>query len=122
MSPVCYTTLMLTHTLQLAAEPFNAIISGDKTIESRLFDEKRQAIQLGDTVVFTNRETPGQTVSVKVIGLLRYATFHDLFSHHAPAKFGGESVAWLDDQINAFYTVDDQKRYGVVGIEFEVVG
>lgn len=113
--------LRLTHTMQLAPAPFNAIISGTKTIESRLFDEKRQAIQLGDTVVFTNRETPEQTVSVRVIGLLRYATFHDLFSHNIPAKFGGESVAWLDNQINVFYTLDDQKKYGVLGIEFELL-
>lgn len=111
---------MLIHNLQLATEPFNAIISGKKTIESRLFDEKRQAIQLGDTVVFTNREVPEQTVSVRVIGLLRYATFHDLFRHNAPAKFGGESVAWLENQINAFYTQEEQEKYGVLGIEFEL--
>lgn len=106
----------------------NYSIQGDrfrqKTIESRLYDEKRQkrqAIQLGDTVVFTNREIPRQTVHVKVIGLLRYETFHDLFSHNAPAKFGGESVEWLDSQINQFYAIDDEKGYGVLGIKFQLV-
>ncbi len=112
---------MLIHHLQLATEPFNAITSGNKTIESRLFDEKRQAIQLGDTLVITNREAPEQTASVKVTGLLRYSTFHDLFSHNDPLKFGSESVAWLDNQISAFYTLDDQKKYGVLGIEFELL-
>ena len=44
------------HQLQLATVPFDAITSGVKTIESRLYDEKRQTIQLGDTIIFTNRE------------------------------------------------------------------
>lgn len=109
------------HQLQLATIPFDAITSGVKTIESRLYDEKRQTIQLGDTIIFTNRENTDQTISVKVIGLLRYETFHDLFAHNNPAKFGGESVEWLENQINEFYSIDDQKQDGVIGIEFELV-
>ena len=71
---------MITHQLKLATEPFNAITSGNKTIESRLYDEKRQKIQLGDEIVFTNRDNPSQIATVKVVGLLRYATFQDLFT------------------------------------------
>ena len=112
---------MNTHQLQLATTPFNAITSGVKTIESRLYDEKRQLIQIGDTIEFTNRESPDQTVSVKVIGLLRYETFHDLFIHNDPAKFGGESVEWLENQINEFYSIEDQRQNGVIGIEFELI-
>lgn len=112
---------MNAHQLQLATIPFNAITSGAKTIESRLYDEKRQIIEIGDTIVFTNRENIDQTVSVKVIGLLRYETFHDLFSHNNPAKFGGESVEWLENQINEFYSVDQQKENGVIGIEFALL-
>jgi ASC-1-like (ASCH) protein len=87
---------MTTYNLQLAHIPFNAVVSGTKTTESRLYDEKRRAIQLGDIIVFTNRENPDQTVSVRVIGPLRYATFHDLFAHNPPAKFGGKSVEQLE--------------------------
>lgn len=112
---------MTTHQLKLATEPFNAIVSGNKTIESRLYDEKRQKIQIGDQVIFTNRDNPSQTVTVKVVGLLRYATFRDLFSHNNPRKFGGESVEWLENQIGEFYSLDDQLEDGVVGIEFEIV-
>lgn len=112
---------MITHQLKLAAEPFNAITSGNKTIESRLFDDKRQKIQLGDKVIFTNRDDPGQTAAVKVVGLLRYQTFHDLFVHNDPRKFGGESVEWLENQISKFYSFDDQMQYGVIGIEFESI-
>ena len=109
------------HKLQLATEPFNAIKDGRKTIESRLFDDKRQLIQLGDTIEFTNREAPDQKVSVTVVGLLRYSTFHDLFSHNDPSKFGGNNIEWLENQINEFYSIDDQQENGVVGIEFVLV-
>ena len=111
---------MTTHQLKLATEPFNAIISGNKTIESRLYDTKRQKIQIGDRIIFTNRDNSEQTVTAEVVGLLRYATFRDLFSHNNPRKFGGDNVEWLENQISEFYSIEDQKIYGVIGIEFRV--
>ena len=111
---------MTTHQLKLATEPFDAIISGNKTIESRLYDTKRQKIQIGDRIIFTNRDNSEQTVTAEVVGLLRYATFRDLFSHNNPRKFGGDNVEWLENQISEFYSIEDQKIYGVIGIEFKV--
>ena len=111
---------MSTHQLKLATEPFNAIISGNKTIESRLYDTKRQKIQIGDRIIFTNRDNSEQTVTAEVVGLLRYATFRDLFSHNNPRKFGGDNVEWLENQISECYSIEDQKIYGVIGIEFKV--
>jgi len=111
---------MTTHQLKLATEPFNAIISGNKIIESRLYDAKRQKIQIGDRIIFTNRDNSEQTVTAEVVGLLRYATFRDLFSHNNPRKFGGDNVEWLENQISEFYSIEDQKIYGVIGIEFKV--
>lgn len=111
---------MTTHQLKLATEPFNAIISGNKTIESRLYDTKRQKIQIGNRIIFTNRDNSEQTVTAEVVGLLRYATFRDLFSHNNPRKFGGDNVEWLENQISEFYSIEDQKIYGVIGIEFKV--
>ena len=111
---------MTTHQLKLATEPFNAIISGDKTIESRLYDAKRQKIQIGDRIIFTNIDNSKQTVTAEVVGLLRYATFRDLFSHNNPRKFGGDNVEWLENQISEFYSLSDQLENGVIGIEFEI--
>ena len=111
---------MTTHQLKLATEPFNAIISGNKTIESRLYDAKRQKIQIGDLIIFTNRDNSEQTVTAEVVGLLRYATFRDLFSHNNPRKFGGDNVEWLENQISEFYSLSDQLENGVIGIEFEI--
>lgn len=109
------------HVLQLATEPFDAISSGKKTIESRLFDDKRKSINLGDTIIFINRENSSLNIRVKVIGLLRYETFWSLFTHNRLAKFGNEKLDQLLIQINKFYSDEEQQQYGVVGIEFELV-
>jgi len=37
------------------------------------------------------------------------------------AIFGGESVEWLEAQINEFYSLDAQAKDGVIGIEFELI-
>ena len=112
---------MTAHIRHLASVPFAAIKSGNKVIESRLYDEKRRQIQLGDELLFVSREDPNQTVEAKVVGLLRYETFKDLFSHNKPEKFGNSSVDSLEKQISEFYNLDEQKRYGVLGIEFALI-
>lgn len=111
---------MPVHTLRLATEPFEAITNGRKTIESRLYDEKRKLIQLGDTITFVNRENPKQTADVIVIGLLRYKDFVTMFKHNEPSKFGGESTAWLMKQVSQLYSETEQAQYGVLGIQFQV--
>lgn len=109
------------HQLRLSEEPFATIASGHKTIESRLYDEKRRKIQLGDRIIFANSQNPSQTITVTVVGLLRYATFHDLFSHNDPRKFGSKNIEWLECQMNEFYSLDEQLQCNVVGIEFVLV-
>ena len=47
----------MTHSMQLTPSPFQMIKEGTKTIELRLFDEKRRKIQIGDIIEFSNTET-----------------------------------------------------------------
>jgi ASC-1-like (ASCH) protein len=107
---------MKTHQLKLATIPFEAIKSGNKIIESRLYDEKRREIEIGDWIEFTNRET-GETLKTKVVGLHRFQTFEEMFWRMDLKKFGGESKEWLLNQISEFYPKHEQDKFGVVGIE-----
>ena len=44
------------HCMKLNRDPFEKIKSGSKTIEMRLFDEKRQRISVGDFIEFSSAE------------------------------------------------------------------
>lgn len=109
------------HQMKLSSEPFEKITRGEKVIESRLFDEKRQQIVIGDEIEFSEKDNPEKKVKTRVKGLLHYKSFKDLFSDHEPALFGGESREFLLNQIKQFYSDDDERKYGVVGIRIELI-
>lgn len=109
------------HAMKLSDVPFTMIEDGQKTIESRLFDAKRQQVQLGDEITFSHLDDPSRTIQTKVVGLLRYAHFYDMFSHNDPRKFGGEDALELAEQILKYYSVEEQQAHGVLGIEVELL-
>ena len=43
------------HRMKLWHDPFMKILEGTKTVEMRLFDEKRSAVSAGGTIVFEDR-------------------------------------------------------------------
>ena len=45
------------HRMNLQSGPYEMIKSGRKTIELRLWDEKRRKIKAGDEIVFTENAT-----------------------------------------------------------------
>lgn len=107
--------------MKLATEPYNNIVSGKKVIESRLFDEKRQQIAIGDQIVFSENDKPENNVTTVVKGLLHYQTFKELFADHEPSLFGEENRDFLLTQIKQFYSDEDEQKYGVVGIRVELL-
>jgi len=108
------------HHMKLATVPYNKIVSGKKIIESRLFDEKRQQISIGDTIEFSEDDKPKNVVRATVTDLFRYKTFKELFAVHEPSLFGEESRDFLLSQIKQFYSDEDELKYGVVGIRLQV--
>ena len=112
---------MRQHQMKLATEPYNNIASGKKVIESRLFDEKRQTIAIGDQIIFSENDKPENNVTTVVKGLLRYQTFKELFADHEPSLFGEESRDFLLNQIKQFYSDEDEQKYGVIGIRLELI-
>ena len=108
----------MTHSMQLQPSPFEMIKDGTKTIELRLFDEKRRKIQIGDTISFTNTETR-EVLSVKVLELFVFDSFETLY-RQLPLSACGYTEEELDtaspDDMNAYYSREMQQKYGVVGI------
>lgn len=111
---------MAIHKMKLSDKPFQKIINGDKIIESRLYDEKRQQINIGDQIEFSYNDTEEKVIT-RVKALYRYGSFEDLFSDFPSEYFGGNSKDELIREIEMFYSKEDQKKYGVVGIKIELM-
>ena len=107
------------HLMKLQSNPFQKIKDGTKTIELRLFDEKRQKLQLGDEIEFTNTENPDDKLLAKVVGLLRYKSFEDLYKDYSPEATGSDTK---DDRklMRKYYSEEDEKKFGVLGIRIKI--
>lgn len=107
------------HEMKLRAEPFEKIRCRQKTIELRLFDEKRQQIKVGDRIVFTNTES-GKELWVTVVKLHRFDSFAQLYQTLDLLQCGytPEDVDKArPEDMETYYSAEEQAKYGVVGIE-----
>ena len=109
------------HVLKLQPKYFDYINNGTKRIELRLYDEKRQKINIGDTIVFKREPKLDVTMKVKVIGLLRYSKFEELIEDFDIEMLADRSMKKQEllDVLEEFYTKEEQEKYGVLGIRFE---
>ena len=109
--------------MKLQPEYYNFILNGTKRIELRLFDEKRQQIKIGDTIIFLKEPSLEENIKVKVIGLLRYNTFKDLFNDFDISILSDKKMTKneLLNVLEQFYTKEKQKQYGVLGIRIELI-
>ena len=111
------------HILKLQPKYFDYINNGTKRIELRLYDEKRQKIAIGDTIIFQKEPKLETNMEVKVIGLLRYNTFEELFEDFDIEMMADKSMTKQEllSVLEEFYTPEKQKQYGVVGIRIEKI-
>ncbi len=110
----------MTHSMNLRSAPFEKIKSGQKTIELRLNDEKRSKINTGDKIEFINIDT-GKRLTAAVVALHRFESFAELYKVLPLDKCGYKSgERALPSDMDEYYTPEQQKRYGVLGIEIQV--
>ncbi len=110
------------HEMKLNPAPFAMIKSGRKTIELRLYDEKRRKISVGDAIVFTNEQS-GERLTVKVLKLHKFPSFAHLYAELPLLRCGytKETVEWATpEDMNAYYSLEEQARCGVLGIEIAI--
>ena len=112
----------MTFEMKLNEAPFELIKNKIKTIELRLYDEKRQMISIGDLIIFTKRGAE-DTVSARVVAIHRFPSFKELYSAlpldlcgYLPSEI--EEASYTDMEI--YYSKEDIARFGVVGIEIEL--
>lgn len=109
--------------MNLNESPFEKIASGKKTVELRLYDEKRRKLDIGDYIIFTNLTNKSQRIAVKVKALYRYASFDELFSEISPERCGNEPGTPAENAaegMRKYYSKEQEEDCGVLGIKVEM--
>lgn len=107
------------HEMVLASEPFEKIASGQKTIELRLYDEKRQAIAIGDRICFYRLDDAKQLMT-KVVDLHIFDDFTQLYDNLDLLKCGytqSNIESAKPEDMEVYYTPEQLNNYGAIGIE-----
>lgn len=109
------------HKMRLRAEPFMKIYSGEKTVELRLNDEKRQQVKTGDFIEFSRLDNADEKIVVEVTALHHFRNFQELYKAVPKEKMGYRLDEFPDpNHMDDYYSKDEQAKYGVLGIEFVI--
>lgn len=111
------------HEMKLQPKYYNFILHGTKRIELRLNDDKRQKIKLGDKIKFIKEPNLNEYFETKVIGLLKYNSFLELFNDIDINILADKNITKqeLIKDLEKFYTKENQQKYGVIGIRIELI-
>ena len=115
----------MVHEMLLAPKPFEMMKSGQKTIELRLYDEKRKNIQIGDCIRFYCTENQAQTIDAQVLDLYISDNFTQLYKELDLLSCGymeSNVKEAKPEDMEAYYSREQLEQYGAVGIELRVVG
>ena len=105
------------HEMKVQTRYYRLLKSGQKTIELRLFDEKRRQITVGDKITFFDLSDPSDCFTAVVLNLYRAENFDALCRVIKPEQAGFTSKETLVSVMQEFYPLSKQNEYGVLGIE-----
>lgn len=109
--------------MNLNPVPFEQIRRGNKTIELRLYDSKRQKVKPNDIIEFINLQN-GDTVCVRVVAIHTFESFEKLYSALPLLKCGytPQNIKKASPRdMDQYYSKKEQEQWGVVGIEIELI-
>lgn len=105
------------HKMKLNESPFEMIKNGTKTIEFRLYDEKRQGVKIGDKIEFSKLPDLQEKLLVDVLELYQEDTFGRLFRK---LSFNEEEVIRKTRAMHEIYSPEKEQQYGVLGIKIKI--
>ena len=106
------------HQMKLNDDPFERIKNGTKTIEFRLYDEKRRKVKIGDKIEFSKLPDLQEKILVDVLDLYTEPSFEELFKKLYEDK---ELAKQKANAMYEIYSPENEKKYGVVGIKIKLV-
>ena len=105
------------HKMKLQERPFNRMKSGEKKVEFRLYDEKRQQIKIGDQIEFSKLPDLEEKLLVEVIDLYRDTTFNSLFKKLFTDE---KEIERKTQSMYTIYSPEEEAKYGVLGIRVQI--
>lgn len=106
------------HQMKLNDDPFERIKNGTKTIEFRLYDEKRRKVKIGDKIEFSKLPDLQEKILVDVLDLYTEPSFEELFEKIYKDR---ELAKQYENAMYEIYSPENEKKYGVVGIKIKLV-
>ena len=107
--------------MSLRPEYYEMVKSGEKDIELRLYDEKRRRMHNGDVILIYDAQNRNDYIHAKIVRLHIAHSFADLATKISMPRTGFASLNALMTVIEKFYDAEMESKYGIVGIELEVL-
>jgi ASC-1-like (ASCH) protein len=108
------------HEMKLNSTAFGGVKKGIQKYETRLLDEKRSKIQIGDTIIFYKLPDLKEKTEVKVTNIIRAKNFNELFTMFPVTEANWPSNFTIEDcakSMEKYYSIKDQNKYGVVAFK-----
>lgn len=130
-------SLAETFVMHLSDDMFEKIKAGTKTVETRLFDEKRQLVDIGDYILFVKESDKTQRVKRRVADMEVGRTFKEVFDafryeyvdgnlvkqlRFTPQMLGfadGSTIETMAERMYDYYKEEQEKKHGVVSFILE---
>lgn len=110
------------HIMHINNQPFLSILQGKKTIEMRLYDEKRQQLKKNDEIIFINKTNKNKLIKTKIKELHICKSFNELYHKFDKINLGyNHNENAYPSDMEKFYSREDIEKFGVVGIEIELL-
>lgn len=106
------------HKMKLNENSFDRIKNGTKTVEFRLYDDKRKQIKVGDKIEFSKLPELQEKLTVEVLELYQDKTFENLFRQLY--KEDEEEIKRKTQSMYEIYSRKNEKQYGVLGIRIKI--
>lgn len=103
------------HTLNLAPIYFELISSGEKVLEGRLNDEKRQAFEIGDEILFFKEPEKKETLRAEILDKYFFKDFEEMAESLDKAELGFDGKT-KEQMIDTYYGIYPKEKTLATGV------
>lgn len=109
--------------MKVKPEYFDKIKNGKKLYEIRLLDDKRKLLKVGDSVLLKKEPDMFDGIVIRITEIKHFNTFLEMAQRLSIKDIGfeGKTAAEVNDIYHQIYKVEDEVRYGVVALKFDVL-